>query len=152
MSEDNTVTENRYTKYENKHGGKTTLELIQAMHEAQAEKERIEEILKEAQAEFDFLRLIAVPKKFEDEGIENMKVDGIGRVSLTGDMYVSIAAGQKDAAFEYFRDIGKASLITESINSSTLKATVKAMMKAGEEIPEDLIKVTPFTRASITKR
>lgn len=144
--------QNDFAEFEAKYEGLTTLGVIRSMDDLRARKDEIEEQLKYINKEYDFLRLKLVPKMFEDEGIESLKVDGIGRVSLTGDMYVSIQSGRKDEAYEYFRDIGKGSLITEVINSSTLKATVKAMIKGGEDIPEELIKITPFTRASITKR
>lgn len=144
--------QNPNAEFEVKYKPMATLEIIRAMDEQRALKEDLDEQLKAVNKEYDFLRLNMIPNRFEEEGIENMKVDGIGRVSLTGDMYVSILAEKKEEAYEYFRDIGKGSLIVPTINASTLKATVKAMMKNGEEVPEELIKVTPFTRASITKR
>ena len=143
---------NPVAEFEAKYKPMATLEVIRSMDELRKRKEDLEEALKEVNKEYDFLRLNMIPARFEEEGIEGMKVEGVGRVSLTGDMYVSILSDKKDEAYEYFRDIGKGSLITETINSSTLKATVKAMIKAGEDVPEELIKVTPFTRASITKR
>lgn len=144
--------QNPNAEFEAKYKPLATLDIIRAMDEQRKLKEDLEDQLKAINKEYDFLRLNMVPARFEEEGIENLKVEGVGRVSLTGDMYVSILSDHKDEAYEYFRDIGKGSLITETINSSTLKATVKAMIKAGEEVPESLIKVTPFTRASITKR
>lgn len=144
--------ENLNDAFEQKYKGMATLDIVRAMDQIQKDKDAADEVAKQIGKEFDFLRLKMIPTRFEEEGIENLKVEGVGRVSLTGDMYVSILADNRDKAYEYFRDIGKGSLITESINSSTLKATVKAMIKSGEEIPEELIKVTPFTRASITKR
>lgn len=144
--------QNPNAEFEVKYKPLATLDIIRAMDEQRKLKEDLEDQLKAINKEYDFLRLNMVPARFEEEGIENLKVEGVGRVSLTGDMYVSILADHKEEAYEYFRDIGKGSLITETINSSTLKATVKAMIKAGEEVPESLIKVTPFTRASITKR
>lgn len=144
--------QNPNAEFEVKYKPLATLDIIRAMDEQRKLKEDLEDQLKAINKEYDFLRLNMVPARFEEEGIENLKVEGVGRVSLTGDMYVSILADQKEEAYEYFRDIGKGSLITETINSSTLKATVKAMIKAGEDVPESLIKVTPFTRASITKR
>ena len=143
---------NPIAEFEAKYKPMVTLEVVRSMDELRKHKEDLEEALKEVNKEYDFLRLNMIPARFEEEGIEGLKVEGVGRVSLTGDMYVSILSDKKDEAYEYFRDIGKGSLITETINSSTLKATVKAMIKAGEEVPEELIKVTPFTRASITKR
>lgn len=144
--------ENPNDAFDAKYKGMATLDIVRAMDQIQKDKEAADEAAKEIGKEFDYLRLKLVPARFEEEGIENLKVEGIGRVSLTGDMHVSILAANRDAAYDYFRDIGKGSLITESINSSTLKAAVKAMIKGGEEVPEALIKVTPFTRASITKR
>jgi hypothetical protein len=72
-------------------------------------------------------------------------------VSLTADMHVSIKADQKGPFYEWLRDNGRTDLIQENVNPSTLKATVKTMFKNGEEVPEHLLNVSPFTRASITK-
>lgn len=138
--------------FEEKYKGLATLDIIRAMDALRTKTGELSELKKAAEAEYDYLRLQLVPNRFEEEGIESLKVEGIGRVSLTGDMYVSILAANREAAYGYFRDIGKGSLITETINSSTLKAAVKAMIGNGEEVPADLVKVTPFTRASITKR
>lgn len=138
---------NKYSKYDIM----TPTELVRAMAEVQKLKEAKDEELKAINAEFDFLRLIKIPNTFEAHEIKNMSLDGVGRCQLTSDMHASIAADQKEAAYQYFRDLGKGSLITESINPSTLKATLKSMLKAGEEIPTDIFKVSPFTRASITK-
>lgn len=135
-----------------KYTGTTTLDVVRAMDQLKKSIEELEAKASEFQAEYDFLRLKFIPERFEAEGIEGLKVEGVGRVSLTGDMHVSILAANREAAYEFFRDIGKGDLITETINSSTLKAAVKAMVKAGEDVPEEYIKVTPFTRASITKR
>jgi hypothetical protein len=58
---------------------------------------------------------------------------------------------KKAEFFDWLRDNGRGDLLQENINPSTLKATVKGLVKNGEEIPEDLLNVSPFTRASITK-
>lgn len=142
---------NPYAALEAKYAGKTTLELIHAMAETKADKESREEELKVVNKEYDFLRLKAIPTKFEDEGIEVLKVEGVGRVSLTGDMYVSMIKPAFTQFKEWLRDHGSESLVVETINASTLKAAVKQWIKKGEEPPEQFLKVTPFTRASITK-
>jgi hypothetical protein len=137
---------------ENKYENTSTIDTIRAMDELSKRKEELESELTKINKEYDFLRLNLVPKKMEDMGIDNVKVDGIGRVSLTSDMYVRVNADNRERVHQFFNDIGKSSIITETINASTLKAVVKSMIRSGEEIPEDLIKITPFTRASITKR
>jgi len=130
----------------------TTLELIKEFDLLRRIKEKLEEKLKEINKKYDFIRITVIPNRFESEGIESMKVEGVGRINLTGDMYVSILPDKKTEAYDFFRDIGKGSLITETINSSTLKAAVKQMILSGEEVPDSIVKVTPFTRASITKK
>jgi len=141
------LTEQDYTQYDEM----PLNDLIVAMHAIQKQKEAIEAQLKVINAEFDFLRITKIPTKMEDEGVDRISITGVGRVSLTADMHVSIKSEQKEAFYDWLRDNGRADLISETVNASTLKAAVKGMYKAGEEIPEDLLNVSPYTRASITK-
>lgn len=138
---------NEYAKYD----GMTLVQLITAMHEWASAKESTEAMLKNINKEYDFLRITKIPAKMEEDGVDRMTVTGVGRVSLTADMHVSIKADQKLRFYEWLRDNGRGDLLQESVNPSTLKAAIKNMYKSGEEIPEDLLNVSPFTRASITK-
>ena len=131
--------------------GMSLIELIKEMRRIQTEKDEVESDLKQYNKHFDFLRITKIPQVMEDEGIKNMNVEGVGRVSLTADMHVSVKAEMKEAFYLWLRDNGREDLIQPTVNSSTLKATVKNMVKQGEEIPDDLLNVSPFTRASITK-
>jgi hypothetical protein len=130
----------------------TTIEVVKGMDELRKTKDQLEAELKAVNAEYDFLRHIYIPERFENEGIDNLKVTDVGRVSLTSDIRVAVNAADKDQVFEYFDAMGKGDIVTKTINASTLKAVVKTMILQGEEVPENIIKVTPFTRASITKR
>lgn len=129
----------------------TVVELVTAMHKIQQNKDVLEGQLKEVNKHFDYLRITKIPTTMEDEGVNKITVTGIGRVSLTADMHVSIKAEQKESFYEWLRDNGRTDLIQENVNASTLKAAVKTMFKNGEEVPEHLLNVSPFTRASITK-
>ncbi len=135
-----------YSKYDNM----TPVELVKAMAAIRITKDDLDEQAKVVGAEFDFLRLVKIPAKFEEQEITLLKVEGIGRCNLTGDLQVSVIPGAKEALFQFMRDTGRGDLIKEEINASTLKATVKGMMQKGEEVPEQL-RVHAFTRASITK-
>jgi len=128
------------------------IELIKEMYIIQGEKEDVEGDLKNLNKHLDFLRITKIPQVMEDQGIKNISVEGVGRVSLTADMHVSVKAEMKEMFYTWLRDNGRQDLIQPTINSSTLKATVKNMVKTGEEIPDDLLNVSPFTRASITKK
>jgi hypothetical protein len=138
---------NEYSQYD----GLTLVDLVHAMSTLQNRKEAMEDQLKLINKEFDFLRITKIPTVMEEDGVDRINVTGIGRVSLTADMHVSVKADQKAAFFEWLRDNGRGDLLQENINPSTLKATVKGMFKKGEDIPDTLLNVSPFTRASITK-
>ena len=140
-------TEHDYTHYD----AMALKDLIVSMHAIQLQKEIIEGQLKDINAEFDFLRITKIPTQMEDEGVDRITITGVGRVSLTADMHVSVKTDMKAKFYDWLRDNGRSDLISETVNASTLKAAVKGMYKAGEVIPEDLLNVSPFTRASITK-
>lgn len=139
--------ENEFSKYDSF----SIVELIQAMATLQNRKEAAEEQLKIINKEYDFLRITKVPSAMEDGGVDRITVAGIGRVSLTADMHVSVKAEQKEKFYDWLRDNGRGDLLQENVNPSTLKAAVKNMLRNGEELPDGMLNVSPFTRASITK-
>jgi hypothetical protein len=139
--------ENEYSKYDNV----SLVDLVHAMSTMQNRKEALEDQLKIVNKEFDFLRITKIPAKMEEDGVDRINVTGIGRVSLTADMHVSVKADQKSEFFTWLRDNGRGDLLQENINPSTLKAAVKKMFREGEEVPDQLLNVSPFTRASITR-
>jgi hypothetical protein len=142
-----TEVENEYAKYD----GLSLVDLVHAMSTMQSRKEVLEDQLKIVNKEFDFLRITKIPTKMEEDGVDRINVTGIGRVSLTADMHVSVKADQKAEFFVWLRDNGRGDLLQENINPSTLKAAVKKMFREGEEVPDTLLNVSPFTRASITR-
>lgn len=139
--------ENEFQKYDSM----SLVELVREMRNVQQEKETIEAQLKKVNKVFDFLRITKIPQVMEDEGIPRLTVEGVGRVSLTADMHVSIKDGMKEDFYIWLRDNGRGDLIQPNVNPSTLKATVKGLVKNGEEFPDEFLNVSPFTRASITK-
>jgi hypothetical protein len=133
-----------------KYDGMSAIDLIRAMAAVRARKERGEAVMKLVNEEYDFLRNAKIPAKFEEDGIAILKVEGVGRCNLTGDLQATIPSDRKDDAFQWLRDTGRGDVIQETVNSSTLKAMVKAMMQGGEDVP-DCFRVHTFSRASITK-
>ena len=113
--------------------------------------DRASAVKAELQKLYDFTRFTMVPAVMEDEGIESAKVEGVGRVYLNSDVNVSVRAGKSEDAQVWLVDSGNGDLIKETINSSTLKALVKSMMKKGEEVPAEIFNVSPYTRAQIAK-
>lgn len=140
-----------FGRYQELYKGHTTLELIRALARVRGERDEAEAVYKESAAEHDYLAKIAIPEHFQDEGIKNMNVEGLGRVSLRSDIYASVKAGMKAAMQQWLNDRGNGDLIQPAVPPSTLKAFLKGLIKAGEEYPEELFNVTPYQTATITK-
>lgn len=128
------------------------VQLARAMRDVQEALDKASAVKTELQAEYDVLRIEMIPDLFEEQGIENLRVEGVGRISLTADMFVSIAPGQKEGLFSWLNKHKLKDLIVPNVNSSTLRAFVKTRTKDGKPLPpEGILNVTPYTRASITK-
>lgn len=113
--------------------------------------EAIKLVTKTINDEYDQLKLKGLPDLMAELEMRTFTVEGIGRVQLAGDVYASIPADKKDEAYNWLKSNNYGSLVQETVNSSTLKAWAKEGMTQGREMPEDLFKVTPFTRASLVK-
>lgn len=146
MSSD-TPRDERFAKYDNL----DLVNLVIEMNNLRLEKESMEEAVKKINEVYDFLRITKIPTVMNDEGIDRISVKGVGRVSITADMHVSVKAEKKLDFYQWLRDNGRTDLISETVNPSTLKSSVKKMFQNGEIPPEDLLNISPFERASITK-
>lgn len=113
-------------------------------------KEAQEADLKDTNMAIEAITKVLLPQKMDEQGIQNVKIDGVGRIGLRGEVYASILAENRELAYDWLRSTGRASLITNTVNPSTLKACAKEWIKNGEEIPE-FIKITPVTIATLTR-
>lgn len=103
------------------------------------------------QKDFDTLRRITIPDEMEAAGISSANFPGIGRLTVTADLFASIRPDQQLAAYDWLEQHGHGDLINAYVHPSTLKAWLKEQMQAGEEFPEELFEATPYQRASVTK-
>ena len=111
--------------------------------------EYADDIKKEIGKAYDHMRVMVVPTKMDEEGLDSFKLTGIGRVSVTPDIHASIIS--RDPAFEWLTENGHGDIIIETVNASTLKAILRQRLREAQDIPGDIFKVTPYDRASITK-
>jgi hypothetical protein len=131
--------------------GQKTIELARAMKAAQTDKEEMEERMTRLNTMIDMLRFELIPTKMDEEGIDKITIDGVGTLYTSVDVNASIPADSKHAAYQWLDEHGFGNLVTPTVNSSTLKAFCKEQLKKGTELPSELFKVTPFTRAAIKK-
>lgn len=104
-----------------------------------------------AQERFDLVRKIAIPEKMEELGFDNIKIKGVGRLSLRTEAYASTVKGRKEEAMEWLDENGHGDLIKPTVNASTLKAFLKEQVAEGVEVPDDIFNFTPYLMATITK-
>ncbi|KKL86467.1 hypothetical protein LCGC14_1944450 [marine sediment metagenome] len=136
-----------YPEYE----GCNSQQLARFMHDVHKELDRITEEKSSAQKRFDHLRMTKLPDTMENEGLESFKLEGVGRITLTSDIWVRIPSKSRERAYTWLRDNQFSDIIVGTINAGSLKATMKGLLAKGAKIPEDLFTCTPFTRASITR-
>jgi hypothetical protein len=134
-----------------KYAGLTIQELARVMVDLRTEKEKRDEELKLLNAELEFVCKGLLPERMDEENVTKMSITGLGTLYLQGDLYVS-TVGDKQTLFQFMRESGNESLITETINPSTLKAWCKEQYKQGNDIPEDLLKVQPYSFAKVLKK
>lgn len=106
---------------------------------------------KELQKCYDFIRYVAAPEAMDKAGIETIRVEGVGTVYLTSDYNISIIKDMKEVAHDWLTENGHEDVIIETVNASTLKSIIKGHLTAGDEMPEGVFNINPFTRAQIKK-
>lgn len=119
----------------------TVADAVRVFKEIKNELEVAKETKTNIQKVYDFFRFNVLPEKMDDEGVAKIDV-GDAKIRLQDEYYTSIPADHKAEAYQWLRENELESVITETVNGSTLKATIKAMYKNGQHVPEDLIKVT----------
>lgn len=147
-------------------------DIAQRMLELRNEIASAELAVKNLKSEFDVIRLRVVPTRFAEDSTTSMRIEGLGRISLTSDAYCTVLPGQQDQLFEFLKSIDCEDLIKPTVNSSSLKSLIKdlyathvttekeldlAAALAGNEEKDDfqraleVVRFEPFMRASITK-
>jgi len=137
----------------NPYEGMTANAITRRMKEVSDRIDQYDEVKKKLQKEYDALRKMWLPMAMDSEGLSNMNIDGVGRVALRSDIYVSIPAAARDVAYDWLRGTGHGGIIKQTVHAGTLRSTVKEMLRKGEALPDpEVLKVTPFDIAVLTKQ
>lgn len=116
-----------------------------------ADLEAAKEECSSIQKVFDTLRQVTIPDEMDSAGISSANFPGIGRLTLTADLFAGIQPEQQQAAYQWLQENGHGDLIKDYVHPSTLKAFIKELMEGGEILPEAIFKATPYQRASVTR-
>lgn len=132
--------------------GKSLMELATRQRELLARKKELKAEAARVNAWYDVLRFEGVPTAMEAGGLESAKLEGIGRVTLMGELFIHNPAAKRGDLYDWFRNNKLSDVITETINASTLKSLIGRRIKKGEPLPPpEILKVTMVTKATITK-
>ena len=86
-----------------------------------------------------------IPEQMETEGVDKVRVPELSR-SFYPLVKYSASVLDKDKAFQYLRDHEAESLISETVNSSSLAAYLKdRMLNEGIDPPDDVFNFNPYT-------
>lgn len=119
------------------------------MRALQDQMDVLDDQLKALRRDYDHLRLIEIPNIMSEQNDVRSITGVFGRCTLTSDLHVS--APDKFALHEWLKDTGNSALIVPTVNAQTLKAFVKEQMIAGTTLPENILKISPFSRAVLYK-
>lgn len=112
--------------------------------------DRIDEARKELLALRDSLSYEKIPDVFDEQGIKTLTTQSGYRVTVSGRLSASIV--DKDKAFQWLRERDLGAIIVETVNSGTLSATMRDLIKNENiEPPADAIKVSTIPYTSITQ-
>lgn len=132
--------------------GKSLVDLVKMMNKKRKELESADERATALQIQFDQLRIDVIPDAMKKAGIETVRVAGVGNIIIGEDMWTHVPAARRYDLYQWMRENKCEGLITETVNSSTLKAWIKERRENKQELPPgDLVVVTPYKRASIRK-
>lgn len=121
--------------------------LVRTMNEVHSLTEKLGDIKTAGQRLLDSIRFSLLPDLMQEQEVENIQVEEVGKCYLTDD--INVTCKDKEAMKTWLIEQGLEDLITESINAQSLTAFVRRRMKAGEELPNELLTIRPFTRAAI---
>lgn len=126
-------------------------ELAAFLRDQKAEIARREAETKALKADLEDVQKNILPAKLEADGMKNVTVDGIGRLSNNPQFRASVKAKHKMDMQDWLRENGFGDMIQATLNSSTLKAWVKEQMEEGNEIPVDYLNLDSFDLVTLTK-
>jgi hypothetical protein len=90
-----------------------------------------------------------LPTMFQNQQVQTIKVENVGRVSVNDRWSASML--NKERGLGWLRGSGNEGLIIETVSAQTLGAFAKDEVKAGRSLPDDIFRVSATPYVSITK-
>ena len=129
---------------------KKLIELGKELFDLKAEKEELEEKLKEINKRKEVLEVHEIPNLMQDTEITKFTIDGYGTIYKKNDVRAYIRVDNQEEAFDWLNENGHGDIIKETVHWATLRKWANEMLEENKEIP-GFIEVTPITVA-MTRR
>lgn len=130
----------------------TYLELALFLNDTKDQIRGLESQLKALKADMEDVQINVLPTKMQADGMSNVTIAGVGRLSNNPQFRVSVKAEHKFDMQDWLKSNGFEAMIQETLNSSTLKAWTKEQLEQGNEIPTDYLNLHSFDMITLTKK
>jgi hypothetical protein len=135
--------------------GKTYNELVAAFMKSKDHHSELKSMASEAWDVHCVISRQIIPERMEADQIQNITVilpDGSKKQLLVIDQVsVKTPPDKKGELWDWLREHDAESLISETVNSSTLAAFVRQQMVAGDAYPNEICEVSMYSTASLRK-
>jgi hypothetical protein len=99
----------------------------------------------------DLLNKAVVPEALEASGMDKVRVPELACSFYVLPRY-SASLLDKEAGFDWLREVGLEDLITETVNAGTLAAAMKELvLEHGIDPPEDIVKFSTYNTTGVSK-
>jgi hypothetical protein len=128
------------------------VELARAFVSLRSLKDSVEEFSKAFNKLFEPAKNEKLPQAFERAGVPSVNLDEGVRITVRQDVRASLKMDKKHEAMEWLRQNGMESIVSETVNSSTLSGVARSMMEEGNELNPDLFNVAIIPTTSVIKK
>ena len=133
--------------------GAPLVELAVNFHHLKTAYKAMDTARKKIGVHVDRVNKAVFPERLENEGLDKFQVPELGQSFYTLVKYsASIVPDARDDAFDWLRDNGAESLITETVNAGTLASHFrKLVLDEGIDPPEELFKFGSYNTTGSSK-
>lgn len=109
-------------------------ELARALLDADKDVERVEGDLKDAKERARVLREETIPAAMQEMGLEEVKLETGQKISIKQDVYASIPAASKGAAYDWLNEHGFGGLIKVEVSATFAKGEQDAALELHKQL------------------
>lgn len=135
----------------------TAAQIAHLYSHLKAQFDLVQQLEKDLSAFVELVKTVKLPSAFDREKIKTFTLQDGTRVTVSERVNASIPAEKKPEAYAWLRENGAGSLITETVNASTLSSFAKDVLSGGMaeqeifDLPEEIFSVHQSQTTSVTR-